>query len=173
GAMDRHKPKSISSEIWALSETSKEWMSNLRPLEARIVECIKYTVCCHISDMHLHNGVPRYIVNMWTPPEVADQEMKRQNLIFARPNVPDLLDLKERKGVYVKVYPDNGTPTDYQTAENEIFVRVSLSGQMSPITREYLDEVQRQDVTNFLVTIYNESLESNLLERMQELYDTD
>nr|QOQ34669.1 PA protein [Thogotovirus dhoriense] len=171
--MDRHKPKTISPEIWALSETSKEWMSNLRPLEARIVECIKYTVCCHISDMHLYNGVPRYIVNMWTPHEVADQEMKRQNLIFARPNVPDLLDLKERKGVYVKVYPDNGVPTDYQTAENEIFVRVSLNGQMSPITREYLDEVQRQDVTNFLVTMYNESLESNLLERLQELYDTD
>lgn len=123
--------------------------------------------------MHLHEGVPRYVLNMWTPQEIIDKEMKRHNLIFASPNIPDMLDLKTKCGIYVKLYPAESFLVDHDPPANERFVKLSLNGKMTPGTEEYLDLTQKQDITNFLVTFFNEALENNLLERMNEMFSED
>nr|WLD03285.1 polymerase subunit PA [Bourbon virus] len=164
--MERFRPKTISTEIWQMSEHSTEWVSASSPHEMRVLECVKYTVCCHISDMHLHNGLPRYILLTWCPKEVVDSIMRQNQMVFARPNIPDMLDLKTKLGLYVKIYTNEDQPKDYDSAPNEMILRMTTTGRFSPATLEYLDQSQSQDVRNFLVTFYNECLESNLYERI-------
>ncbi|QFR36190.1 polymerase sub-unit PA [Thailand tick thogotovirus] len=171
--MDRHRPKTIDQHVWNQSAFSTEWQGSQWPLETRIIECVQFTVCCHISDMHTHMGRPRYDVLMWMPKEIRDDVMKSRGLVFSDPNVPQMLDLKENKGLFVKVLPQgHGTEDEYVSAY-DMMVKMTLDGKMSPFTLQYLDQTQKCDISNFLIQFHNESLESSLHLRIRELYSTE
>ncbi|BBD20266.1 polymerase subunit [Oz virus] len=171
--MDKFRPKSIDLNVWTQSTMSQNWQQSQWPLEMRILECVKYIVCCHISDMHTHQGRPRYTVLLWMPPEIRDNTMKELGIVFAEPNIPDLLDIKEKKGLFVKIYKPEEELIDNYSSNNDILLKFTIDGKSSPETKANLDQVQISDIVNFLIQFHNESLDSNLHVRLSELFSTE
>nr|UYX69297.1 PA [Tiliqua thogotovirus] len=142
------KPQFIDSRVWDESETQAEWEITNLGYEKRVLECVKYTVCCVISNQHYHKCLPQYSVYLWQNTATTNWEMSKIGPTRPSKKFPDIRDHKAQTYLVVRIV-DGIDPEKQTNNYGDTIIQCGLAGEVH-CPANLLQDVQLQDIKKVL-----------------------